>query len=60
MIFTAVPTGSRVYIDANVFIYVFAEDRLLAEPCSDFLERIETGDIGGIISAHTLSEVAHR
>ena len=55
----ALPSGSRVFIDANIFIYHFTRTSLTAA-CTTFLQRVEVGDIEGITSVITLAEVAHR
>jgi predicted nucleic acid-binding protein len=55
----ALPSGSRVFIDANIFIYHFTHTPLTAA-CTKFLQRVEVGDIEGITSVITLAEVAHR
>ena len=54
----ALPSGSRVFIDANIFIYHFTHVPLTAA-CTKFLQRVEIGDIEGIASVITLAEVAH-
>jgi predicted nucleic acid-binding protein len=53
------PSGVRVFIDANVFIYHFTQTPLTAA-CTAFLQRVETGDLHGITSTVILAEVAHR
>jgi len=53
------PSGSRVFIDANIFIYHFTRSPLTGA-CTAFLQRVEIGDIEGITSVVTLAEVAHR
>jgi predicted nucleic acid-binding protein len=55
----ALPSGSRVFIDANIFIYHFTQTPLTGA-CTKLLQRVEVGDIEGITSVVTLAEVAHR
>ena len=55
----AIPSGSRVFIDANIFVYHFTSTPLTAA-CTAFLKRVEVGDLGGITSVIALAEVAHR
>ena len=55
----ALPSGSRVFIDANIFIYHFARSPLTAS-CTAFLQRVEVGELEGITSVVTLAEAAHR
>jgi predicted nucleic acid-binding protein len=49
-----------VFIDANVFVYYFRPDPVLAPPCAQLLRRIENQEIQGFTSAHVLSEMVHR
>ncbi len=56
---TELPSGCHVFIDANIFIYHFTQSPLTA-PCTAFLQRVEMGDIQGVTSVVTLTEVAHR
>lgn len=49
--------GSKVFIDANIFIYHFTG---VSEGCSNFLNRCEKGDIVGITSFNVYLEVLHR
>jgi len=53
------PSGTRVFIDANVFIYHFTQAPLTSA-CTSFLQRVEAGDLQGITSVVILAEVAHR
>ena len=55
-----VPSGTRVFLDANILVYAFTSEPTFGTPCIDFLERIEQRDIEGVFSATLLSEVAHR
>lgn len=55
----AIPSGSRVFIDANIFVYHFTSTPLTAA-CTAFLKRVEVGELDGITSVITLAEVAHR
>jgi len=53
------PSGTRIFIDANIFIYHFTQVPLTAA-CTAFLQRVEAGDLHGITSLVVLAEVAHR
>src|SRR5262249_7979854 len=53
------PAGTRIFIDANIFIYHFTHVPLTAA-CTAFLQRVETGDVRGVTSVVVLAEVAHR
>lgn len=55
----ALPSGTRIFIDANIFIYHFTQTPLTAA-CAAFLQRVEAGDLHGITSIVVLAEVAHR
>jgi predicted nucleic acid-binding protein len=60
MKFSGIPSGTSVFVDANVFIYDFAPDPLFGIPCRELLERIELGDLKGFCTSRELSDVAHR
>jgi predicted nucleic acid-binding protein len=49
--------GSRVFIDANIFIYHFTAS---SQKCRRFLEGCESGRFEGVTSVTVLTEVAHR
>ena len=55
----AIPSGTRVFIDANIFIYHFTSTPLSAA-CTAFLKRVEVAEISGVTSVVALAEVAHR
>jgi predicted nucleic acid-binding protein len=52
-----VPSGERVFVDANVFIYHFTR---LSSECRAFLARCESGEVQAFTGAHILLEVLHR
>jgi predicted nucleic acid-binding protein len=60
MTFADVPTGQSIFVDANIFLYYFRPDPVLAPPYDQLLQRIENGDIQGFTSAHVLNEMVHR
>jgi predicted nucleic acid-binding protein len=60
MNFAAIRPGDAIFLDANVFVYAFADEPTFGEACIELLERIELGDIQGCISSALLSDVAHR
>ena len=51
------PSGERVFVAANIFIYHFS--RLSAE-CRTFFARCETRQVKAFTGAHIVLEVAHR
>jgi predicted nucleic acid-binding protein len=60
MNFDAIPPGTTVFLDANVFTYWFANDPAFGGASTRLLERVETGDVLGVMSAADFSDVAHR
>ena len=52
-----IPSGSRVFIDSNIFIYHFLD---LSEICTSFLERIGAHEIRGFTSEVVMAEVLHK
>ena len=52
-----VPSGERVFVDANIFIYHFTR---LSSECPAFLARCESGQVQAFTGAHILLEVLHR
>ena len=51
-----IETGSRVFVDANIFIYHFTG---VSNECSDFLERCERGKIHATTTVSVIMEVLH-
>lgn len=60
MTFSEIPSGSAVFLDANVFVYHFAPHPVLQPACQALLERISGNEIRGVTSSSVLSDVAHR
>jgi predicted nucleic acid-binding protein len=52
--------GTRVFIDANIFVYHFSADSRLNSACTSFLASVEQGRLVGITSAAVIQETAHR
>ena len=52
-----VPDGTRIFIDANVFIYHFSR---VSFECRSFLARCESRQLVAFTGVHILLEVAHR
>jgi predicted nucleic acid-binding protein len=52
-----VPSGERVFVDANIFIYHFTR---LSSECRAFLVRCESGEVRAFTGTHILLEVLHR
>jgi len=51
---------SKVFIDANIFVYHFSEGSGFNKSCTTFLSRIETHEIHGITSTAVVVEATHR
>jgi predicted nucleic acid-binding protein len=60
MNFAAIGAGSSVFLDANVLVYHFTNEPNYGAACTDLMRRIEQGQINGFVSAHVLSDTAHR
>jgi predicted nucleic acid-binding protein len=60
MILSQIPLGSKVFIDANIFIYHFGGDGNISDACTEFLLRVEEKDVEAFTSTIILSEVLHR
>jgi predicted nucleic acid-binding protein len=54
-----VASGTKVYVDANIFIYHFGATSQDSS-CTDFLAKIQKGEINGVCSILTIIEVSHR
>lgn len=60
MNFDTIPAGTSIFVDANIFVYAFANDLAFEAPCVAFLERVESRELKGFTAASVLSEFAHR
>lgn len=60
MISAEIPQEAVVFLDANVFVYAFSPEPLYGPAALHLLERIECGEIKGVISSHVLSNAVHR
>jgi predicted nucleic acid-binding protein len=60
MTFADLPAQATVFLDTNVFVYHFSNHPSLFRPCRDLLKRVEDGEVGGVITTHQLSDLAHR
>lgn len=59
-VLSGIPSGSQIFIDANIFIYHFGSDGALADACTEFLLRVENRDVRAFTSTIILAEVLHR
>ncbi len=55
-----IQSGSKVFIDANIFVYHFSKDSKFNKSCTDFLCRVETAEIHGLTSVTVVLEATHR
>jgi len=52
-----IASGSRVFLDATIFIYHFTGQ---SPQCRRLLERCEEGEVGGVTCTAAVAEVTHR
>jgi len=57
---TALPTDSRLFIDANIFLYTILGHPHFKSPCEEFLITLENGEYEAITSTLILNEVVHK
>jgi predicted nucleic acid-binding protein len=55
-----IPAGAICYLDATIFYYHIVGVLTLSDECSDFLKRIELGDVHGATSSVALAEATHK
>lgn len=53
-------TGSRVFVDVNIWLYDISNHPTFGGSCKAFLQRIAGGDLGGFVSVEVLNELLHR
>jgi predicted nucleic acid-binding protein len=55
-----VPTGTRIFIDSNIFLYIFLKHPKWGKSCQEFIKRTEDMDIQGIVNEFVYNEVIHK
>jgi len=55
-----IPTGKRVFIDANIFLYEVFDHPKFGESAYRILKDVENGAIKGVTSTLVLDEVLHK
>jgi len=55
-----VPKGALIFIDANIFHLYLRGPRIVRDVCTDFLERVESGEIKGCTSPLVLDELSYK
>ncbi|MEW6130560.1 MAG: type II toxin-antitoxin system VapC family toxin [Acidobacteriota bacterium] len=56
----AIPQGAVCFIDANIVYYHIFDTPPLSEECSDFLYRVEQGELTRVISSDILADAVHK
>jgi len=60
MTLAEIPTGTRVFLDANVMVFHFGGDNPFRQDCLGLMQRIEDGQIQGLTSSIAVAETLHR
>jgi len=55
-----VPSGTTIFIDSNIFLYIFLKHTRWGKSCQKFIQRTEEMDIQGIVDEFVYSEVMHK
>jgi len=55
-----VPSGCKVFIDTNIFLYDIAGHPVYGGSCKRFLKRLEIREIVGVTSVVVLNELLHK
>ena len=56
-----IPTDETVFIDANIFVYHFCTtSNSIADKCTEFLQKVESGVIHAVTSTSVILETLHR
>jgi len=51
---------SKIFIDANIFVYHFCKGSKFNLSCTEFLSRVEIGEVQGFTSIMIVQEATHR
>jgi len=54
------PSGTRIFIDSNIFLYIFLRHPRWGKSCQKFIQRTEEMDIQGIVDEFVYNEVMHK
>ena len=57
---STIPTGKRVFVDANIFLYEIFDHPKFGESAYRILKDVENGVIKGVTSTLVLDEVLHK
>jgi len=54
------PSGIKVYIDTNIFLYSAFKHPAFGDHCREFLIKMDEGEITGYVSDFVLNEIFHK
>jgi hypothetical protein len=60
MTLAEIPTGARIFLDANVLVFHFGGDNPFRQDCLGLMQRIEDEQIQGLTSSIAVAETLHR
>ena len=55
-----IPSGTNIFIDSNIFLYLFFKHPTYGKSCQEFIRRIEQMDIKGYVDEFVFNEVMHK
>lgn len=55
-----IPSESNIFVDSNIFLYVFLKHPAWGKSCHEFIRKIESKDIIGYTDEFVLNEVFHK
>lgn len=55
-----VPGGTCIFIDSNIFLYIFLKHPKWGNSCREFIKRTEDMEIQGIVDEFVYTEVIHK
>ncbi|MCA1916979.1 type II toxin-antitoxin system VapC family toxin [Methanospirillum hungatei] len=58
--FSQIPEQTNIFIDSNIFLYLFLKHPGYYQECHKFIQRIERGEIIGLINDFVYDEVMHK
>lgn len=55
----SIPDGTKIIIDSNIILYTALAHPFFQRSCTDFLFRVESGEIQGFIPSVVIQEITH-
>ena len=55
----SIPPKTKIIIDSNIFLYTALAHPVFQRSCTDFLFRVESGEIQGFIPSVVIQEITH-